>query len=57
MGERGMTTISVGLGTRGYPIHFSEGLVTRGSTAELTPLDAAVGGSVFVVTNETVSGL
>ena len=57
MGERGMTTISVGLGPRGYPIHFSEGLVTTGSTAELTSLDAAVGDSVFVVTNETVSKL
>jgi 3-dehydroquinate synthase len=52
-----MTTISVGLGARAYPIQFVEGLVTDGSTEGFAALDAIVGDSVFVVTNETVSEL
>lgn len=52
-----MKTIRVGLGARAYPIHFVEGLVSEGAARGFAELDAAIGDSVFVVTNETVSGL
>ncbi len=52
-----MKSITVELADRSYPILFLPGLVTGADSAAQAPLAAAMGDSIFVVSNETVAGL
>ena len=52
-----MKSITVELADRSYPIFFCPGLVTGADRSEQALLAAAMGDSVFIVSNETVAGL
>ena len=52
-----MKSITVELADRSYPIVFCPGLVTGADGSEQTVLAAAMGDSIFIVSNETVAGL
>ncbi len=52
-----MKSITVELADRSYPIVFCPGLVTGYDDSEQAVLAAALGESVFIVSNETVAGL